>query len=235
MLKSQTAFQYQVSPPVGRFIERFTYWCFEIFLWNSLFRWRTKVHGSPPDAAFVLVSNHGSYLDWLFTDVILRRKFRREVFFLAKRKVVGNLIWDLLARHCKTIVFADSAKTKAIVLASHILTNGNSTNHPIVGIFPEGTRSRTGEQIAHSEGAAWLAKKHDTLIVPVALCGFWEAWPPQRKFPCLKKQRLAVHFLNPIRPADFPDEKTAMDFAMNQIYAVVKSEREASHRKRFST
>ena len=230
MGKSTTAFQYDVSPPMRQLFERFTYWCFVAFLWHSLFRWRTTIHGSPPDTALVLVSNHSSYLDWLFTDIVLRRELQREVCWLAKRKVISNPIWKTLARHCKAIVFDDASKSKAIVLASRVLGNGNGRNHPIVALFPEGTRSRSGEQIAHSEGAAWLAKKHDVLIVPVALCGFWEAWPPQRRLPRLNRQRLALHFLEPIRPTDFPDDRTAMDYAMNRIYAVVRSEREASNR-----
>lgn len=229
MLKSKAAFQYETSPPARRFVERCTYWCFELFLWNLMFRWRTKIYGRPPNTTFVLVANHGSYLDWLFTDVILRRKFRREIFFLAKRKVIQNPIWHLLARRCQAIVFDGSARTKAVVLASRVLINGNSTAQPIIGIFPEGTRSRTGEQIPCSEGAAWLAKKRDTLIVPVALCGFWEAWPPQRRLPRFKLQKLAVHFLKPIRPSNFPDDKSAMNFAMNRIYAVVKQERGKTH------
>jgi len=174
-----------------------------------------------------LTSNHSSYLDWLFLDVILRRKFHRKITFLAKRKVVQNPVWRALATECGAIVFDESAKSKAIALAVRVFANGDSETKPIVAIFPEGTRSRTGEKIVSSGGAAWLARKCAVSVVPVALCGFWEAWPPQRRVPRFKGQSLAVHFLSPITPSDFADDQATVDCAMNRVYEIVRRDRAA--------
>jgi 1-acyl-sn-glycerol-3-phosphate acyltransferase len=206
---------------------RLLYLAFETVLWILWFRKRGLIHGKLPDVPFVLVSNHSSYLDWMLLDVVLRRKFCREIIFLAKRKVVQNPVFGALARECRAVVVDETAKSKALALAVRVFANGDPGSKPIVAIFPEGTRSRTGEQIPSSGGAALVARKCGVLVVPVALCGFWEAWPPQRSLPRFRRQILAVHFLNPINPLDFADDQTAVDCAMNRIYEIVRREQAA--------
>jgi 1-acyl-sn-glycerol-3-phosphate acyltransferase len=210
-----------------RLYGKILYLAVETMLWFLWFRNRGLIRGKLPDAPFVLVSNHGSYLDWLLLDVILRRKFHRDIIFLAKRKVVENPVWGALARECRAIVVDETAKSKAIALAVRVFANGDSGSKPIVGIFPEGTRSRTGEQITSSGGAVWAARKSGVIVLPVALCGFWEAWPPHRRLPRLRRQDLAVHFLNPINPPDFGDDQAAVDCAMNRVYEIVRREQAA--------
>ena len=206
---------------------RLLYSTFEFVLWISWFQKRCLICGKLPDVPFVLVSNHSSYLDWLFLDVILRRKFRRKITFLAKQKVVQNPVWGALARERRAVVVDESAKLKAIVLAVRVFENSDPESKQIVAIFPEGTRSRTGKQIPSSGGAALVARKCGVLVVPVALCGFWEAWPPQRRLPRFRRQSLAVHFLNPINPSDFADDQAAVDCAMNRVFEIVRREQAA--------
>jgi 1-acyl-sn-glycerol-3-phosphate acyltransferase len=217
--ESRSAFQ--------RLYGRLLYSAFEFVLWISWFQKRCLICGQLPDAPFVLISNHSSYLDWLFLDVILRRKFRRKITFLAKRKVAQNPVWGALARERSAVVVDEQAKLKAIVLALGVFQNSDPESKQIVAIFPEGTRSRTGKQIPSSGGAALVARKCGALVVPVALCGFWEAWPPERLLPRFRRQKLAVHFLNPINPSDFTDDQTTVDCAMNRVYEIVRRERAA--------
>jgi phosphoserine phosphatase len=53
----------------------------------------------------------------------------------------------------------------------------------IIGIFPEGKRSRDGHLQELRSGVAVLAKKHNLPILPLGLNGFYEAWQPNAKYP----------------------------------------------------
>jgi len=222
----------RASSPLEKITSSVIYTGLDWLLGRLLWRWNGGVvHGTVPDKAFILAPNHGSYLDWALLDVIFRSRFGRPVVFLAKRKVMDNPIWRGVARKCEPIVFDESARTRAIALAARVMRNGHTGAKPIVCIFPEGTRSRSGEMNGVSPGAAWLARKVDAPMVPVALCGFWEVWPPHRRLPSWKRTGLSVHFLDPVDPADFPDDQTAAEHAMNLAYAVVRRERETRHSK----
>ena len=210
-----------------RLYDKFVHSVFDFCLW---FLWRHKrgmIHGQLPDFPFVLVSNHGSYLDWLLLHVVIRRKFGRGIIFLAKKKVATNPVFGPLVRDCKAVVVDDLAKSKAIILDARVFKNSNPESPPIVGIFPEGTRSRTGEPMVNSSGAAWLARNCGLSIVPVALCGFWETLPPRRKIPRFSGRNLSVHILSPVNPSRFTNDQATIDHAMESIYEIVRPQRKA--------
>ena len=205
---------------------RLIYTCIRLFLWTFLWQWnRGVVHGTLPNEALVLVPNHGSYLDWVILDILLRKKYRREVIFLAKAKVFKNPIWRAAARVSKPIIVDQGGRFKAVASAARFLRS-SSLERPIICIFPEGTRSRSGEKSKIvSGGAAWLARKLHVPMVPVALCGFWEVWPPKNHLPSLKRVGLSVHFLPPINPGDAGDDHADTDSAVEKAYEVVSIQR----------
>ena len=205
--------------------EQLIYYLFELFCWSVWYRHRRSVHGNLPDEPLVLVANHGSYLDWLLLHVVLRRRLRRKVHFLAKAKLLRNPFFRVLIRATDSIVVEESRKTRAMVMATRLFADSPVGEKPVICIFPEGTRSRDGERLPAHNGAFWLARKSQVTLVPVALCGFWEAWPPAVPLPYLKRRQLRIHFLEPVKLADFPDDQTAAEFAMSRIYEVVCRER----------
>ncbi len=205
--------------------ERFIYYLFEAFCWSIWYRHSRSIHGNFPDKPLVFVANHGSYLDWLLLHVVLRRKFHRKIQFLAKEKVARNPLFRVLVRSTESIVVQESKKMRAIALVAKVLASASPGEKNIFCIFPEGTRSRNGEPLPTLNGGVWLARKFKIPLVPVALCGFWEAWPPLARLPRIKKWHLAIHFLDPVNLSNFPDDQSATDFAMNRIYEVVRRER----------
>jgi len=205
--------------------ERFIYYLFEPCCW-SIWYWHSRsVNGDLPDEPLVLVANHGSYLDWLLLHVVLRRKLRRKVQFLAKEKVVRNPLFRVLVRATESVVVHENHKMKATAMAAKVFADASPGQNPIFCIFPEGTRSRDGQPLPAMNGGVWLARKSNVTLIPVAFCGFWEAWPPSMPLPRLRKQHLGIHFLEPVKLSDFPDDQSATDFAMRQIYEVVRRER----------
>lgn len=205
--------------------ERFIYYLFEPCWWSIWYRHSRSIHGNLPDKPLVLVANHGSYLDWLLLHVVLRRKLRRKVQFLAKEKVVRNPLFRVLVRATESIVVHETQKTRATAMAAKVFADALPDQNPIFCIFPEGTRSRDGEPLPTMNGGVWLARHSNVTLVPVAFCGFWEAWPPSSPLPRLKRKHLAIHFLEPVKLSDFPDDQIATEFAMSRIYEVVRSER----------
>ncbi|MCW5553930.1 MAG: 1-acyl-sn-glycerol-3-phosphate acyltransferase [Verrucomicrobiae bacterium] len=218
--------QYQATTVWQRLAGTIVYALFELCFWLFLWRWnRGTVHGTLPCSPVVITPNHSSYLDWLLLDVICRRKFGRHVTFLAKRKVVRNPLFAALARSRGAIVFDEASRTQAVSLTVKTLSRTNDNSPPAVCIFPEGTRSRTGEKYPLFCGAATLARKSNACIVPVALCGFWEVWPPHRKLPTLHRIGLSVHFLPPINPNGSEEDMTLVEDSINRAYAIVRRTR----------
>jgi len=203
-------------------LERFVYQAFEPFWWLIWWWHRGQIHGEPSPLGCIFISNHGSYLDWILPHVILRRMFHRRICYLVKSKVVQSALFRVFTRSTGSIAMQDDQKAAAIKRLARLLADAPPEEAPIIGIFPEGTRSRNGEPLPGMRGAAWMARLLKAPIQPVALCGFHEAWPPGRWFPRLKRGALAVHFLEPVSPEAIQDDQTTIDDLLERIYSVVK-------------
>lgn len=191
--------------------------------------WRVQrgaVSGAPPAAgSYVLVANHASHADGLILDNLMLRRFGRRVRFLANLKVRGNPLWHLLLRARRAVVVDYAHSRRAAVALLRLLERRAPGEELILGIFPEGTRSRDGGPNPPSRGAAWVARRAGVPLVPVAIAGTYQLWPAQRRFPRLTRLApgaLAVRFLPPIDPADYPDDDALIEEAMRRIYAALE-------------
>jgi 1-acyl-sn-glycerol-3-phosphate acyltransferase len=129
----------------------------------------------------ILAFNHSSYLDWLLTYHLFSRHYGIQIVFLAKSKLNTKPLWRACVRHGRAIVVNYEQK-QSIRKALNDM-RGHLLAHHIVGIFPEGTRSADGRLQHSHEGAAWLAIQAGVPIIPIALQGFYQAWPRHRLFP----------------------------------------------------
>lgn len=78
-------------------------------------------------------------------------------------------------------------------------------------MFPEGTRSRTGELQAFKPGAFALARELGLPLLPIVLAGSREALP-KRGFVLRGRSDITVHVLAEI-DVDPEDQRTAADLA----------------------
>jgi 1-acyl-sn-glycerol-3-phosphate acyltransferase len=131
-------------------------------------RWQTrlKVIGAehvPSSGPVILAANHRSMMD--IPVVVLACP--RPVVFMAKQELFTDPFrrWAL-----HTLggfpVRRDAADVRATDTALAILERGE-----VLGLYPEGTRSRTGEMLPLLHGAAWLALRTGTPIVACGLRG----------------------------------------------------------------
>ena len=116
------------------------------------------------NGGFIICSNHISNLDAIFISIAIKRK----IFFLAKSELFKNkLISALLSKLGAIPVKRGENDVKAIVQAENILKNKN-----ILGIFIEGTRSKSGNFLRPKSGAAILACKTNSVVIPVCITPF---------------------------------------------------------------
>lgn len=112
----------------------------------------------PKDEGFILCSNHRSYLDPIF----LGLRVRRQITFMAKEelfqvKVLGPIIRKLGAFP----IARGKGDTGAVDFAIETVKNGN-----VLMLFPEGTRSKTGELLKLKSGVVVIAGQSQGTIVP---------------------------------------------------------------------
>lgn len=117
----------------------------------------------PPAGGLIVVSNHMSYWD----PVVLGCAVKRRIFFLAKAELFSIPVFKtVLAGLGAFPVRRGGVDAGAFKKALRYLSRGE-----IVGIFPEGTRSHTGELLAPHTGVAMLALSARVPVLPVALVG----------------------------------------------------------------
>ncbi len=146
--------------------------------WASLYTWlnpvwRVTIHGREnidPDTTYVYVANHLSLLDIL----VLFRLFT-DFKWVSKAEIfkVPGVGWNMTLNRYIPLKRGDrDSVVKMMQQCREALTRGSS-----LMLFPEGTRSATGELKAFKTGAFELAVDAEVPIVPIAIEGTNNALP----------------------------------------------------------
>ena len=91
---------------------------------------------------------------------------KRQIHFMAKAELFKNKFTDSVFRACGAFPVArGKGDTHAVRTANDLLEQNK-----IIGIFPEGTRSKTGELGNGKPGVAMLAYQQQVPIIPFAIC-----------------------------------------------------------------
>ena len=151
----------------------------------SLFGFRFKVVERLPEAGGVLVlSSHQSHLDPLLLGLATNRRLsslaRSSLF---KFGPFGNAIAALGA--------VPIDRTASSVTAMRTVIQRLRKGAAVI-VFPEGTRTSTGQLGEMKKGFALLAKRAAVPIAPVAIVGAYECWPRFHMFP--RPGRIRLHF-----------------------------------------
>jgi len=147
--------------------------------------------------AFIVVANHSSHLD---APLILGSLPRRLARYLAAG-AAADYFFDVWWRRGLTALFFNAFPVDRTgaggrgVSAKSLLERGV----PLL-VFPEGTRSKTGEMGHFKPGAASLAIATDVPCLPVALIGASAAHPRGSSWPKPGRLPVGVVFGAPMRP-----------------------------------
>ncbi|MEM6365260.1 MAG: AMP-binding protein [Planctomycetota bacterium] len=151
----------------------------------------------PVDGGVLLVSNHVSWID----GVLILWMMPRNVRFVVDGGNFQSKFMDYLGAAFDTILMGRGPKGigRALREGREGLQRGD-----VIGIFPEGTITRTGQLQAFKPGAMKILKQTDAKILPVHLEGMWGSifsfsggrfflkWP--RQF----RRKLTLHIGEPL-------------------------------------
>ncbi|MFF4763073.1 lysophospholipid acyltransferase family protein [Streptomyces sp. NPDC001292] len=124
----------------------------------------------PRTGGAVLVSNHISYLDFVFNGLAALPQ-KRLVRFMAKESVFRHRISGPLMRGMKHIPVDRANGEAAYARALDSLKSGE-----VVGVFPEATISQSFTLKSFKSGAVRLAQEAGVPLVPMAVWGTQRLW-----------------------------------------------------------
>jgi len=183
----------------------------------ALDRFHLKMRGLeniPEKGPFLLCPNHQSYVDPMVMAGALPWRLFRDTFALGTSDIFGEGFMRRLARWLRVGVLDPDAN---LVPAMRAGAYGLSQGHILV-LYPEGERTDDGTPRLFRKGAAILSIHTQAPIVPVAIEGFYEAWPRHQKWP--KVADLQLVFGKPIQP---PPLNEASEAAYEQLTTELKS------------
>jgi 1-acyl-sn-glycerol-3-phosphate acyltransferase len=135
-----------------------------------------------PDGPLIVCPNHVNWID----PVVIADSTHRLVYFMAKQELFNN---SLSARAYRALgafpVRRGEVDRQALRRCLDLIRSGNA-----VGIFPEGTRSRSGLLGRGEPGAAVISLLTGAPIAPVGIAGY-------------NSGRLRVRWGDPIDPRDY--------------------------------
>ncbi|MCX5207074.1 1-acyl-sn-glycerol-3-phosphate acyltransferase [Streptomyces sp. NBC_00237] len=124
----------------------------------------------PRSGGAVLVSNHISYLDFIFNGFAALPQ-KRLVRFMAKESVFRHKVSGPLMRGMKHIPVDRKQGENAYKHALESLRSGE-----IIGVFPEATISESFTLKSFKSGAARLAQEAGVPLIPMAVWGTQRIW-----------------------------------------------------------
>lgn len=169
-----------------------------------------------PKQSYVFVANHQSFLDvfavygWLPNNFkwLMKKEIRRVPFVGTACAVAGHIFVD---RSNPRAALQSMEKVKKE------LVDGISTV-----IFPEGTRTKTGEIGRFKQGAFKIAMDMELPVVPITLNGFYKAMPSGQPF-ANPFSHLSLHIGKPIDISQFTDINDAMLHVREKVeHGIVK-------------
>ena len=145
----------------------------------------------PREGSFIIVANHASHIDTpaILSALPLRKLHRvfpaaaKDFFFVSvPRTAVAAIVVNALPFDRQGNI------RQSLGLCRAVLDNPGN----ILLIYPEGTRSTTGEIGEFRPGIALLLAGRDLPVVPCYLDGAFHAWPKGAALPRPRKLRLVI-------------------------------------------
>ena len=147
----------------------------------------TGLENFPPQGPIILAANHVTNFDVFPIQFALPRP----IFFMGKAELFRNPLLDLLLRNLSGFPVNRGEKDQwAMRHAAKVLKHGQ-----MLGMFPEGTRSKGRGLAVAKTGAARLAIETDCPILLAAVTGSDQFF---KRFP--HRARVRIEFLPPLSP-----------------------------------
>jgi HAD superfamily phosphoserine phosphatase-like hydrolase len=151
----------------------------------------------PKQGGVLIIANHSSYLDHFCLSTITACFLRRDARFVAKKEhfISPFSRWFLSALGAYPIDREHGGKD-ALKKTVELLRRGE-----LVIIYPEGTRTLTGEMGHFLPGVLHIERQAQCPIVPLGISGAFDVWPKHCRLPRLGR-RVGIHFDSPVLPKE---------------------------------
>ncbi len=168
----------------------------------------------PEKGPYLICSNHQSYIDPIVMAAALPWRLFRDSFALGTSDIFGRGFMRRLAGWLRVVVLdPDANLVPAMRAGAFGLSHGR-----VLILYPEGERTDDGTPRLFRKGAAILSIHAQAPIVPVAIEGFYEAWPRHKRFP--RFTHLQLVFGRPIQP---PPLREASEPAYERLTSELKT------------
>ncbi|MBR9699014.1 1-acyl-sn-glycerol-3-phosphate acyltransferase [Candidatus Woesearchaeota archaeon] len=164
-----------------------------IIFFTSLYIKKIEGIKNLPEGPFIFAANHASYIDDFVIPLLSFSYLKKKVVifvnslyhkypFLRSYLLHYNCIPLAVRKYVKDARKRKATNKKAFAFAKKGLKEGK-----LIGIFPEGTRSKDGKLQKAKIGVAQLALEAGVPVVPIGIKGSFDILPPGRFFPRFKR------------------------------------------------
>ena len=197
------------------FLHNFIKTVFHIF-----YNYKSSGKDNIPNTPCIFVANHVSTYDGVFVSSKLRWSTMKKTFFFAKDKHFKSSVSQFVAKRNNIILMDINSNVRSSLQQMYqVLKKGNS-----IIIFPEGTRSKSGEMKDFKDSFAILSQALNIPVVPVAIEG---AESTNKMAIPNSFSRIKIHFL----AANYPSiNQTAKEFK-EQVSAIIAKTLKAASKK----
>ena len=167
---------------------------------------RPKVIGKeniPKDGPLIFAGNHKHAVD----PTMVMMSTKRIVHYMAKEELFRGLHGILFKNIGLIKVYRGRSNPNAVIEAENVLNKGGT-----IGIFPEGTRNKSTEELLKfRHGAVAIAKKTGTPILPFAI---------KNKYKIFRKS-VVLEFGKPIDVSNMETEE-ANEYLKNEVLKLLR-------------
>lgn len=157
----------------------------------------------PEDEALIFAGNHKHAVD----PTMVMMSTNRVVHYMAKEELFKGIHGWLFNKIGLIKVYRGKSNPQAVIEAEKILKKGGT-----VGIFPEGTRNRSNEELLKfRHGTVAIAQKTNTLILPFAIKGRYK----------LFRKSVVLEFGKPIDVSKM-DLEEANEYLRNEVLNLLR-------------
>jgi long-chain acyl-CoA synthetase len=167
----------------------------------------------PKQGPYLICPNHQSFMDPPILAGTLPWPVFKQMFSVGTSEIFGNrfTLWIARTLHLYP-VDPDANLIPAMKVGAAGLRHGE-----ILLLYPEGERSIDGTPKSFKKGAAILAAHMGVPIYPVAMDGFFEAWPRNKRF-IQKFADLKIRVGDPVYPpTDLSEPEKAYDAVIREV------------------
>jgi len=159
---------------------RFVAW----LLIHSIYRLEQKgIEHIPLEGPALLICNHVSFVDPL----VISSACRRPIRFVIDHRIFRMPLISFIFRHMRAIPIAPAREDPVMMEAAFAEVARALAEGELVGIFPEGRITDTGEFYPFRPGIQRIVGQTPVPVIPLALRGLWGSFFSRKDGPAMSK------------------------------------------------